>query len=274
MRSPLRRWRIAKTPPTTKPTSGDDRQRHVQVEDLLDEALVGVERRVEEDQRERQREHRHGGDREGSSVLCRTCFAGGVDAWRPVSPRGGSRRPRSRPGRRSDRIGRGPSARCRSGGNRDRPAASSGSVAPVAAIISGTTSGSRTSGTSRSRARELTAIEEIRVPVAARPRSASSEDRDQRAAGRGRRRGRRGRRSARRPAPGRQQVDEQRRRLGGEEDAAVDRREPDRVEAALLALGDEEAVDPEHRGEQQRRPEHAGGEAAGEAGCGRGRSGR
>ena len=33
-----------------KPTSADDRQRHVQVEDLLDEALVGVERRVEEDQ--------------------------------------------------------------------------------------------------------------------------------------------------------------------------------------------------------------------------------
>ena len=30
----------------------DDRERHVQVEDLLDEALVGVERRVEEDQRE------------------------------------------------------------------------------------------------------------------------------------------------------------------------------------------------------------------------------
>ena len=43
-----------------------DRQRHVQVEDLLDEALVGVERGVEEDQRKRQGEHRHGGDREWS----------------------------------------------------------------------------------------------------------------------------------------------------------------------------------------------------------------
>jgi hypothetical protein len=47
-----------------------------------------------------------------------------------------------------------------------------GSLAPVAAIISGTTSGRRTSGPSRSRAREWTAIEEIRVPVAAMPRSA------------------------------------------------------------------------------------------------------
>ena len=34
----------------------DDRHRHVHVEDLLHEALVGVERRVEEDQRERRRE--------------------------------------------------------------------------------------------------------------------------------------------------------------------------------------------------------------------------
>ena len=31
---------------------GDDRERHVQVEDLLDEALVGLVRRVEEDERE------------------------------------------------------------------------------------------------------------------------------------------------------------------------------------------------------------------------------
>ena len=64
-----------------------------------------------------------------------------------------------------------------------------------------------------------------------------------------------------------QQVDEERRRLGGEEDAAVDRGEADRVEAALLALGDEEAVDAEQGGEEQGRPEHAGGEAAGEAGA-------
>ena len=34
----------------------------------------------------------------------------------------------------------------------------------------------------------------------------------------------------------RSQVDEQRRHLGGEEDAAVDRGEADRVEAALLVL--------------------------------------
>jgi hypothetical protein len=46
-----------------------------------------------------------------------------------------------------------------------------------------------------------------------------------------------------------------------------DRGEADRIEAALLTLGDEEAVDAEDRGEEQRRPEDAGGEAAGEAGA-------
>src|SRR6202012_1240466 len=48
------------------------------------------------------------------------------------------------------------------------------------------------------------------------------------------------------------------------EDAAVDRREADRVEAALLALGDEEAVDAEHGGGEEGRREDAGGAAAGE----------
>ena len=47
----------------------DDRQRHVQVEDLLDEALVGVSRRVEEDQRKAGAEHRDGRDREAVAAL-------------------------------------------------------------------------------------------------------------------------------------------------------------------------------------------------------------
>ncbi len=104
------------------------------------------------------------------------------------------------------------------------------------------------------------------MPVAARPRSASSRTATQRAERRRRVEEEEGE-DRHRDQLQRQQVDEQRRRLGGEEDAAVDRGEADRVEAALLALGDEEAVDAEHGGEQQRRPEHAGGEAAGEAGA-------
>jgi hypothetical protein len=39
----------------------DDRHRHVHVEDLLDEALVGVERGVEEDERGRRRNGHDGG---------------------------------------------------------------------------------------------------------------------------------------------------------------------------------------------------------------------
>ena len=45
------------------------------------------------------------------------------------------------------------------------------------------------------------------------------------------------------------EVDEQRRGLGREEDGAVDRREPDQLEAALVSLGDEElhvSVDAHH----------------------------
>src|SRR5919204_4442791 len=56
------------------------------------------------------------------------------------------------------------------------------------------------------------------------------------------------------------QVDHQGARLGGEEDRAVDRRQPDEVEAALLPLGDEQPVDRQQRGEQQRRNQNPGGE--------------
>jgi hypothetical protein len=45
-----------------------DRQRHVQVEDLVDEALVGVVGRVEEDQREAAGDEDDGEDREGDEA--------------------------------------------------------------------------------------------------------------------------------------------------------------------------------------------------------------
>jgi len=40
----------------------------VDVEDLLDEALVGVERRVEEDQRQRRGDRDDGGNREAAQM--------------------------------------------------------------------------------------------------------------------------------------------------------------------------------------------------------------
>ena len=46
-------------------------------------------------------------------------------------------------------------------------------------------------------------------------------------------------------------------RLGHQQRRAVDRGQQERVEAALLALGDEQAVDPQHRREQQRHRQHA-----------------
>ena len=47
-------------------------------------------------------------------------------------------------------------------------------------------------------------------------------------------------------------------------------REQEAVEAALLALGHEQPVDPEHGGEQQRHPQHAGRQVAAERRRGRG----
>ena len=47
----------------------DDRHGHVDVEDLLDEPLVGVVGRVEEDEREGGRQHDGGGERQGAQPL-------------------------------------------------------------------------------------------------------------------------------------------------------------------------------------------------------------
>ncbi len=55
-----------------EPAQRDDRQRHVQVEDLLDEALVGVVGRVEEHERERADDEHDGDEARGSSDPGRT----------------------------------------------------------------------------------------------------------------------------------------------------------------------------------------------------------
>ena len=48
--------------------------------------------------------------------------------------------------------------------------------------------------------------------------------------------------------------------LADQHRGAVDRGQQERVEAALLALGHEQTVDAEHRGEQQRDRQHPGRE--------------
>ena len=64
----MRRWRIAKIAAGHEAAERHDRHRHVDVEDLLHEALVGVERRVEEHERAaRSRSRRRWPWRGGSS---------------------------------------------------------------------------------------------------------------------------------------------------------------------------------------------------------------
>ena len=71
-----------------------------------------------------------------------------------------------------------------------------------------------------------------------------------------------------------EQVGEQRDRLGDQQRGAVHGREQEAVEAALVGVGDEQAVDAEHRGEQQGHPQDAGRLLAADACSGSGRSGR
>ena len=61
LRSPVRRYMRAQHAAEHEPAQGGDGQRHVDVEDLLDEALVGVQRGVEEDQREGDGDREDGG---------------------------------------------------------------------------------------------------------------------------------------------------------------------------------------------------------------------
>jgi hypothetical protein len=55
--------------PEDEPTQRDDGQRHVEIEDLLHEALVGVERGVEEHERERDTDRDDGGKCEAPEPL-------------------------------------------------------------------------------------------------------------------------------------------------------------------------------------------------------------
>ena len=73
-----------------------DRQRHVHVEDLLREALVGVDRRVERGQRERRGQHDRGGDSERRQA----CSIELLARRHAVSPRPDSRRAPRPAGRR------------------------------------------------------------------------------------------------------------------------------------------------------------------------------
>ena len=239
----------------------------MQVEDLLDEALVGVVGGEEEDQGEARRSGWRRPAREGFGG------PGSSSRWsNRLSPRAGSRRPRSPRGRRRHRRERAPRSTCRNSSYEGPAAASSGSAAPAAAIITGTSSGSSSSGAIRSRARELTAIEETRAPIVASPRSASSSTAA--SASSPLPPSKRKREQRHRDQLERDQVDDQDADLGRVQRRTVDRREPDHVEAALLALGDEDAVDRQDRGEQHRRQQDPGGEAALELGRGRGRSER
>jgi hypothetical protein len=56
-----------------EPGQRDDRERHVQVEDLLHEALVGVVGRVEEHEREGADDEHDGRDREGLQPPGESC---------------------------------------------------------------------------------------------------------------------------------------------------------------------------------------------------------
>ena len=125
-------------------------------------------------------------------------------------------------------------------------------------------SGSASSGTIRSRARVWTASAPTSVPITASADVGEQQDAAAARAAPGRGRARAA--GARTPGTATTSTTTRKpnsdERLGDEHRRAVDRGEQERVEAALLALGDEQPVDAEHRGEQQRHPQHAGGEVA------------
>ena len=59
----------AEDPAGDEASEGDDRHRHVEVEDLLDEALVRLDRGVEENEREGGSDRDRRSDREGAQAL-------------------------------------------------------------------------------------------------------------------------------------------------------------------------------------------------------------
>ena len=171
-----------------------------------------------------------------------------------VSPRGGSRRPRNRPAGTPDRIGRAPPARCRSGRSRARLLRAAAPRRRSAAIISGTTRGSRTSGTEqvagpgvdRHRGDQRPGRGEAEVgehqdEAERRERRGRVEEEEREDRHRDRPRARAGRRAARPPWRRTATV----RSIGARRIAS---------KPPSLALGDEQPVDPEDRREQERRP--------------------
>ena len=118
---------------------------------------------------------------------------------------------------------------------------------------SGSPSGRKSSGRSSSRARPATAIAPKSVPTAAMPMSASATAATVRPST-AEKKAREGRQ---RDELGADEEREHRERLREPDRAPVARREHERVEQALLALGDEGPRQAEQRGEDDRRPEQA-----------------
>ena len=129
-----------------------------------------------------------------------------------------------------------------------------GPRARAVAISAGISSGRPISGPIRSRARVWTAIAETSVPITASAEVGEQQHRDQarqravRAAGPSSSSANAGTAITSSTTRYRNSAAA----LASSSARAVDRREQEGVEPALLALGDEQAVDPEHRREQQR----------------------
>ena len=209
------------------------RDRHVEVEDALREALVGVGRRVEERGRRADRRVPTGRRWSGLAQL-----------------HGGCMRSPGASGLGHDVLERGPAEH-----GEDRVVEQRGTrgTRPTPPTTIGIAIGRKSSGSRSSRARPATAIAPKSVPTAAMPRSASataatvrpSRPREERAnAG-----------SATTSAAARKR--EHGERLAEPDRTAVARREHERVEHPLLAFGHERARQAEERGEDQRDPEQA-----------------
>ena len=229
-----------------------DRQRHVEVEDLLDEALVGVDaarrRRPARAPRSARRRWRW----RGRAGPCRT---------RGLSPPGGSRRRAGEEARRP--IVEGEHRSQLPEVARRRRSASSGAVAFAAAI------------SDRHEQRQQRAAARSARARASRPR-ARRRARRRREPEVGEQRARRAARAARRaPGPSSSSANagsatsstatrnrKSAARLGQESAVRSIGREQQAVEPALLALGGEQAGDAEHGGEQQRHPQDARRERA------------
>ena len=148
-----------------EPAQRHDRQRHVDVEDLLDEALVGVQRRVEEHQRERHADRGDGGEREAAEAAAVQIRWQRLVLQEEVEHRVGEQGEHQII-KRQDRQ---PLAGRRSA----TPwATSSGPTPRAVAISAGISSGSPMIGPIRSRARVWTAIAETSVPITASAMSA------------------------------------------------------------------------------------------------------